>query len=129
MATSAGYLTDYARKENYWTKDQWVNDNALAASSGVLSDYALESWVTERSYGSAAAVALNTAKTSFPGFGMTRVEGGGFQYGVASTPKTLPTFYVDIYQVTAGEDKECVEAGGGVMARRVQNMVITKPYI
>ncbi len=122
--TSAGVLrgnalADYATKTvvdgkiaaQETTTQDWVSNTAL-------NGYASESWVNGNSYGSAAAVALNTAKTSFPGFGMTRVPAGQFKYGPVDSPnnwtetKTLPTFYIDTHEVTAGEYKECVEAGG-----------------
>ena len=49
-----------------------------------------------------------------PPAGMVEVSAGAFIYGPpeAEENKNLPAFYIDTYEVTAGDYKACVEAGG-----------------
>jgi formylglycine-generating enzyme required for sulfatase activity len=43
--------------------------------------------------------------------GMVEVLGGNYLYGESSETEYLPTFYIDQYEVTAGDYKSCVDAG------------------
>ena len=43
--------------------------------------------------------------------GMVEVPAGDFLYGDPTTSIYLPTFYIDQYEVTAGDYKACVDAG------------------
>lgn len=43
--------------------------------------------------------------------GMVEVSGGDYLYGDSNETAYLPTFYIDVYEVSAGDYKACVDAG------------------